>query len=62
VSKKSSECNALAAPSAVFAPLINPSRGHASGTNDARTRGHLGDIASPNRSAGQHNRTPPRGR
>jgi hypothetical protein len=37
--------------------LINSSRGHASGTNDARTLGDLGDIASPSRSAGQHNRS-----
>ena len=53
--KKSSECNSLAAPP--IAPLINPSHGHASGTNDARTHGDLGDIASLSRSADQHKRS-----
>src|SRR5262245_3785163 len=55
--KKSGESFALAAPPTVCAPLINPSRGHASRTNDARTREDPGDIASPSRSAGRHNRS-----
>jgi hypothetical protein len=46
VDKKSSECIAPAAPSAVCVPLINPSRGHASGRNDARIHGDLGDCLS----------------
>ena len=38
----SSECIAPVAPSAVWLPLINPSRGNASGTSDARIHRDLG--------------------
>ena len=51
VGQKKQRVHALAASSAVCVPLINPSPGHASGTNDAGTHGDL-DIASPSRSEG----------
>jgi hypothetical protein len=56
VGQKKQRVHALAASSAVCVPLIDPSPGHASGTNDAGTHGDR-DIASPSRSEGQHHRS-----